>query len=210
MNHYDEVRVNALINKNYEAIKKHPGNLQELTRIHSLLDAANDKDTQRDREDITHFKRLNKLAYNHLCQSMTDADVRNWNSRSKYIKIKSKSPVVFVFDNSPQEYTIEDFYTKYFKYMAKSVSRYTKRSADKVYLTMPSHFNILQRTQIKDCVERAGLECVKILPVSSMKILSTERDNKEAGKHFMIDMNSSMYTFFFQVTLHLNVFFFTN
>jgi hypothetical protein len=203
VNAHDDVKVNGLINKDYEEIKKHPANIAELNRIAKLLEAttaANNSDSKRERDEIGYFKKLNKLAFNHLCQSMSDVEARNWNS--SYIKIKSKSPVIFTLDNSPIEYTIEDFYIKYFSYMAKSVNRYTKRSAEKVYLTLPSHFNILQRTQIKNCVEKAGLECAKILPVSSMKILSTEKTNKKAGKHFMIDMNSSK---FLNEKLHLTI-----
>jgi hypothetical protein len=42
-------------------------------------------------------------------------------------KIKSKNPIRFVLEDSPMEYTIEDLYVKYFKYLAKTVSRKTKR-----------------------------------------------------------------------------------
>jgi hypothetical protein len=191
MSAHDEVKVSGLIEKNYKEIKKHPGNIAELTRISKLLETVNSNETKKEREEIECFRKLNKLAFNHLSQSMSDVEARNWNNN--FIKIKSKSPVIFTLDNSPIEYTIEDFYIKYFSYMAKSVSRYTKRSAEKVFLTLPSHFNILQRTQIKTCVEKAGLECAKILPISSMKILSTEKKSKKPGKHFMIDMNSSTF-----------------
>ena len=67
-----------------------------------------------------------------------------------------------------------------------------KLKANKVFLTLPPDFNILQKSQLKNCIEKADIKCVKLVGTQSVKIMSLdfEKKFKEPGKYVLIDMKS--------------------
>ena len=128
---HNNVKVCGTINKKFIPIKNHIGDINSLKRILKRIDDTMEK--RKDRDDIKTFQKIVKFGFEHLCKACTDEEAKKFDS--SHLKITSKNPIRFQIENCPIEYSIEDFFVKYFTNMSKSVSRKTKKSVKLFILT---------------------------------------------------------------------------
>ena len=123
---HNKVKVCATINTKFYEIKNHIGDIHALKKIFNRLEDNDTLENKQNRDDIQTYKKLVKFGFEHLSKACTDEEATKFNSSQ--MKIVGKNPIKFTLENCKIEYTIEDFFVKYFRHMSKTVSRKTKKN----------------------------------------------------------------------------------
>ena len=127
-------------------------------------------------------KRLIGLKFN---DKQVQRDIKNWN-----VKIiednKSKKPqYVIKVENEEKKYFAEDVSSMILKYLKKNAETFTNTKINKAVITVPAHFNNLQRQATINAAELAGLEVIKIIneptaaAIAYAETINTDRKEKK-------------------------------
>ena len=129
------------------------------------------------------FKRILGLGFN---DKLTQEYIRRWPFTVKDVKGDNVPCFVVKMGDEEATFTATELYSVFINYFKEKAEEFLEHSITHIVLTVPAHFNDVQRIQVKAAAESCDLTVLRILNEPSAAAFAYGFENQQIEKNILI------------------------